>query len=120
MHSELEKIDVIRSRFDIGYDDANKALQEANGDVIGALALIEKEHIENPNILELAGEVANEVREYVEGGPIKKVKVKYGNKLLAEKPVMLTAAAALAVAVGAVLISKLVIEIERSEEEAVT
>lgn len=120
MHSELEKIDIIRSRFDVSYEEAGKALKEANGDVVDALALIEKEHNENPNVLELAGEVASEVREYVEGSPINKLRVKYGNKVLAEKPVMLTAAAALAVAVGAVLISKLVIEIERSEEEAVT
>lgn len=119
MDSELEKIDAIRSRFKISYEGARKALSAASGDVVEALATIEK----NPprshrlDLLALGAEMADEVQRLV-GGGIRRLRVKYGNKVLTETPVALTAAAALAVGLAAVIITKLVIEVDKSEEEA--
>jgi hypothetical protein len=120
MDSELEKIDIIRSRFNVGYEDARKALTAAQGDVVGALAEIEKDPPKEDctDLLTLGAELVDEVQRIAAAGPIRRVKIKYGSKLLAEKPVALTAALALAVGVAAVLISRLVIEVDRGEEEA--
>ena len=40
---ELEKIDVLRERMGVGYEEARHALNAADGDVIKALAHLEKE-----------------------------------------------------------------------------
>ena len=119
MNNELEKIDFLRSRFRVSYDEARKALANADGDVIGALAIVEKDNVQSVDLFALGAEVAEEVRKLIDGSPIRKLRVKYGNKLVTETPVALTALAALAVGVAAVLISKLVIEVERGEEEAI-
>jgi len=120
MDSELEKIDIIRSRFRLSYEDARKALNAASGDVVTALVAIEKDPppADRADLVALGAEMADEVQRLVAGGPIKKLRLKYGNRLLTETPVALTAAAALAVGLAAVLISKLVIEVDKGEEEA--
>jgi len=118
MDSELEKIEFIRSKFRVSYEDARKALNNASGDIVGALAAIEKEHSDRTGLLVLGVEMADEMRKLANGGPIRRLRVKYGNKLVTETPVALTAAAALAVGFAAILISKLVIEVDKGEEEA--
>ena len=118
MNKELEKIDIIRNRFKVSYEDARKALSDTSGDVIGALAALEKTHGSSMDLLALGAEVADEVQKLIGGGPIRRLRVKYGNRLLTETPVALTAVAALAVGLSAILISKLIIEVDRGEEEA--
>lgn len=119
MNTELEKIDEIRRRFRVSYEDAQAALTSASGDLVGALAVVEKDHADRVDLLALGAEMADEVQKLIGGKPIKKLRVKYGNRLVTESPVALKAAAALAVGLAAVFISKLVIEIERGEEEVV-
>jgi len=116
--SELEKIDILRSRFKVGYEDGRKALAAASGDVVAALAAIEKNGAGRKDLMALGAEIADEVRTLVAGGPFRKLRVKYGDRLIHECPVALTAAAALAVGVAAVLITKLVIEVDKGEEGA--
>lgn len=118
MDGELEKIDILRSRFRIGYDEARDALNGASGDVVTALATLDKNRGNRTDLLVLGAEIADEVQKIVSGGPIKKLRIKYGNKLLHETPVALTAAVAAAVGLAALLITRLVIEIEKGEEGA--
>jgi len=118
MDSELEKIDAIRSRFRVSYAEAREALKESSGDLIGALTLIEQKK-KNVDLLTLCAEVAGEVQKLAGGDPIRKLKIKYGDKTVVETPVALTAIAAVAVGVAAALISKLIIEVEKGQEEAV-
>lgn len=118
MDTELEKVDTLRSRFRISYEDARKVLDEASGDVVEALVALEKSQAGSTDLLALGAEIADEVQEFVGGGPISKLRVKYGNRLLTETPVALTAATALAVGLAAVLISRLVIEVDKDKEEA--
>lgn len=118
MESELEKIDIIRSRFKVGYEDARTALNNASGDVVGALADIEKAQSGRIDLLTLGAELADEVQKLAGGGPIRKLRFRYGNKLITEKPVTLTVAATLAVGLAAILISRLIIEVDKGEEEA--
>jgi len=116
---ELEKIDILRSRFKVGYEDARKALAAASGDVVVALAAIEKNSAGRKDLMALGAEVADEVKKLVAGGPFRKLRVKYGDRLIHETPVALTAAVALAVGIAAVVITKLVVEVDKGEEEAV-
>lgn len=116
MENELEKVDILRSRFRIGYEDARKALSDASGDVVTALATLEKSRSGRKDLLALGAEIADEVQKVVSGGPIKKLRVKYGGRVLHESPVALTAAAAAAVGLAALLITKLVIEVDKGDE----
>lgn len=118
MDGELEKIDIPRSRFRIGYDEARDTLNGASGDVVTALATLGKNRGNRTDLLALGAEIASEVQKIVSGGPIKKLKIKYGNKLLHETPVAVTAAVAVAVGLAALLITRLVIEVEKGEEGA--
>jgi len=115
---ELEKIDILRSRFKVSYEDARKALAASSGDVVAALAAVEKDSIGQRDLLALGAEVADEVRRLISGGPFRKLRLKYGDRIIHETPVALTAAAALAVGLAAVVITKLVVEVDRGEEGA--
>lgn len=115
---ELEKIDVLRSRFKIGYEEARQTLAAASGDVVAALAAIEKNGAGRKDLMALGAEIADEVKKLVAGGPFRKLRVKYGERLIHESPVALTAAAALAVGLAAVVITKLVVEVDKGEEGA--
>ncbi len=116
MDGELEKIDLLRSRFKVGYDDARGALHEANGDVVAALSVLERKRGGRKDLLVLGAAIADDIQKAIAGGPIRRLRIKYGNKLLHESPVAITAAAAAAVALAALLISRLVIEVDKDEE----
>lgn len=62
--------------------------------------------------LDMAIEVLEDLQARISAGVPKAVRVKLGEKTVAEFPVALTAVAALAVGLTAVLISKLTIEID--------
>ena len=112
---ELEKIDILRSRFKIGYEDARTVLAAASGDVVAALAAVEKNGSGRKDLMALGAEIADEVKRLVAGGPFRKLRLKYGNRVIHETPVALTAAAALAVGLAAVVITKLVVEVDKGE-----
>lgn len=118
MDNELDKIDILRSRFKIGYEDARSVLNEASGDVVTALATLEKRKGGRTDLLAIAAEMTDEVQKLISGNPIRKLRVKFGDRLITETPVAMTALAALAVGLAAVLITRLVIEVEKGEEEA--
>ncbi|MGI6490826.1 MAG: DUF4342 domain-containing protein [Peptococcaceae bacterium] len=42
MYGDLEKIDILRARLGVGYKEARKALEEADGDVVQALVAFEE------------------------------------------------------------------------------
>lgn len=116
MDDELEKIDLLRSRFKVGYDDARSALNKADGDVVVALSVLERKRGGRKDLLALGAEIADDFQKAVAGGPIRRLRIKYGNKLLHESPVAITAAAAAAIALAALLITRLVIEVDKDEE----
>lgn len=116
MDSELDKIDILRNRLQVSYEDARRALTATSGDVVGALAALEKECSERKDILALGAEIADEVQKLAAGGPFRRLRVKYGNRLITEQPLALKAAAAVAVGLAAVIISRLVIEVDSGEE----
>lgn len=118
MESELAKVEIIRDRFPVTYEEARNVLDAQSGDVIAALAVLEKSQPQagRVDLISLGAEMAREVQGLLDDLPIKKLRLKYGNRLITETPVALSAACALAVGIAAVLISRLVIEVNRGAE----
>ena len=107
---DLEKLDTIRQRLDVSYDEARKALDEAEGDVVAALASLEKRQ---RDIVTIVAELVDEIGKLLESAPAKKVRLKLGRKVIAEIPVALTAAAGFLLGLAAVLVTKAAMELEK-------
>jgi len=94
----LEKIDLIRDRMDVSYKEAREALEEAGGDPVEALVLLESRIDEGPGRLrdmkerwtqKIQGkseEVVSRLKEIMEKGTATKVRLKQGDKTLLEIP----------------------------------
>ncbi len=119
MESDLEKIDAIRARFKVGYAEAAQSLSSAEGDVVNALVSLEKKGGVQANLVAIGMEMVDEAQRIISGAPVKRLRIRYGDRTVTDTPIALTAAATLAIGVMAVLISKLVIQLERGEEGAV-
>lgn len=111
VQTELEKIDAIRDRMNVSYEQAREALQQADGDVIQALVDLEKS---KGDLLSVGIELLDGVQRLIENGKVTKLRVKFGDQILAQYPVAFTAAAAVAVGVAALIISKMSIEVDQT------
>ncbi|HPP75264.1 MAG TPA: DUF4342 domain-containing protein, partial [Armatimonadota bacterium] len=63
-------------------------------------------------------ELLDDIQRLMESGTVNKVRIKFGGRTITEYPVALTAFAALAVGLAAVIISKATIEIEQEERSS--
>jgi len=87
MTSELEKIDLIRARLNIGYKEAKEALEAADGDVIQALIDLEEKGKNTGARFQAKGqEVVDQIKELVNKGQDYRIKVKQGEKTVFEVP----------------------------------
>lgn len=88
MSIDLEKIDMIRSRLDVSYKQAKSALEQANGDVLEAIIILEESREEDwmEQLQKRGEEVVEQFKKYVEKGNSTKIKVKQGEKVLFEVP----------------------------------
>jgi len=64
-------------------------------------------------VLDIAIDLLDDIQKVVSAGPPKKLRIRLGERTLAELPIALTAAAAVAAGLAAVVITKLAIEVER-------
>jgi len=87
----LEKIDQIRRRLGVTYEEAYKALEECNGDLVSALIILEKEQKQagtHVDVLQVKGqELLNKIKEIIREGNVNKIIVKNDEKTLMEIPV---------------------------------
>jgi hypothetical protein len=115
---DLSKVDLVRERMKVPYADAQAALEQANGDVIAALAYLERHKPTSgaADFISVTADLLDEVQRLLEAGVIRKIRVKLGNRTLKEIPVNLTAVGALVIGLLAVLVTQFVIEIERDNE----
>jgi hypothetical protein len=115
---DLSKVDLVRERMKVPYDEARAALEQANGDVIAALAHLERNKSTTgaADVISITAELLDEVQRLLEAGVIRKIRVKLGNRTLKEIPVSLTAVGALAIGLLAVLVTRFIIEVERDNE----
>lgn len=120
----LDKIDLVRERMDVNYEEAKMALESVNWDVVEAIIKIEKEQQNRKEEIFVRGsELVEKVKELVKKGNVTKIKVKQDDKILVEVPVTAGVVGAvlapqLAV-IGAVaaLVSKCTVEIEKINPE---
>jgi hypothetical protein len=110
---DLSHVDLLRERLHVGYDEARVALEASQGDVVAALARLERTNPPRSDMLAVGGEIMDEVQRLLERGVIRKIRVKLGRRTLKEIPVSLTAVGALTVGLMAVLISLFAIELDR-------
>ncbi len=87
MTSELEKIDLIRARLNIGYKEAKEALDAAGGDVVQALIDLEEKGKNTGARFQAKGqEVVDQIKELVSKGQDYRIKVKQGERTVFEVP----------------------------------
>lgn len=120
----LEKIDLIRNRMAASYEEAKRALESSNWDVVDALVFMEKEETSKKEEIFIRGnELVDKVKELVRKGNVTKIKVKQDDRVLIEIPVTAGVVGALVAPqlaiIGAVaaLVSRCTVEIERFNQE---
>ncbi|HOV79719.1 MAG TPA: DUF4342 domain-containing protein [Bacillota bacterium] len=92
MTSELEKIDIIRKRFGVGYKEAKEALDAAGGDLVRALIDLEERDRNFGERMQARGqELVGQVKEFFNKSRDCRIKVKRGEETVAEIPAALGA-----------------------------
>lgn len=126
-YTELEKIDLLRNRADLSYGEAKKFLDEADGDVVQALVLIEREGKQRyEKIYSKGSELLERIKELIRQGNVNKIRVKTRENVVLEIPVtagvvgaMIAPSLAIIGAVAA-LATNCSIEVERGKPEGGT
>ena len=109
---DLGKVDEVRERMGVSYEEASSALNETGGDVVAALTRLEQTRGPS-DLLTVGADLLDEVERLLRAGAIRKIRVRLGNRTLKEIPVSLTAVGAVLIGVLAVLVTRFVIELER-------
>ncbi|MBC7342287.1 MAG: DUF4342 domain-containing protein [Clostridia bacterium] len=128
MDEELEKIDLLRERFAVSYEEAKKVLDEVKGDVVEALIRLENRR-RRPALDRIGQEkvqgALNWLRDVIEKGRVTKIRLKKDNQTIVEIPASVGAVGVIAIlasplvavltGIGAVsaLINRYTLEIER-------
>ncbi|PKM83095.1 MAG: hypothetical protein CVU89_02900 [Firmicutes bacterium HGW-Firmicutes-14] len=129
MTGELDKIDLIRERMGVTYRDAKNALEEAGGDLVEALIKLEetKEQGWGNKLFDKSEDLVEEIRTYINKGNRTRVRLKRGEKTIADFPATVgvigilaaLASAELAVVAGigtvAAMANKVTLEIEKED-----
>lgn len=132
----LEKVDMVKNRTNVTYEEAKEALEICNGDVLEALIYIEKkqektsfedndvEDENNNNNLLSIEELKLYIKELIDKGNVTRIKIKKDEKELVDIPVNAGLAAAvigiiippiLAAVVIAAIATKITIEITKED-----
>lgn len=84
---ELQKIDLIRSRMNIGYKEAREALAAAGGDVVKALIYVEEtEGNFSEKLHSQSSEFMDQVRGVLRKGQDTRIKIRHGDRTVMEFP----------------------------------
>lgn len=96
--TELEKIDLIRERVNVSYEEAREALKAANGDVVEALVILEKKPFNlGERVDELGEKALRAAGRFWDRTKKTRLKVKKGDRVLAEIPAPLGAVGVLGI-----------------------
>lgn len=106
MSTDLEKIDLIRSRTGVSYREAKKALDEAGGDVVEALIKLEEndrtytDTLDNEEFTEKvqgrAQDIMEQIKSMLQRGQDTRIKVKQGDRTVFDMPATMGAVGILA------------------------
>ena len=118
----LEKIDTIRERMDISYEEAKRALDEHDGALVDALISVEsRQKARHEQFYVRGNELVDKVRELLRKANVTRIRVKQEDRTILEIPVsagVVGAVVAPELAIlGAVaaLITKCTVEVERAQ-----
>lgn len=121
---ELDRIDILRRRTGLGYEEAKALLDEARGDVVEALVRFERRQKQEGGPLrwEVAGKAAwDRLMKLLREGTITRVRIRREGRVLLDFPVAAGVASALllpklsALAAAGCLVGRCSIEVERKE-----
>ena len=113
MQTDLEKLDAIRSRIRVSYQEAKEALDLAGGDVIAAVIDLEKR---SGDLASIGLELLDDIQKLLDDGNPRKIQFKLGGKLIKDYPVASGATAVVAIGLIAILFNKMTVHIEREKE----
>jgi len=87
-NENLKKIDDILKRTDTDYSTAKKALEDANGDVLDAIIMIENQNKSNSYTKSNKGEqIFNQLKDILARGNATKITIKKNNEIIVNLPV---------------------------------
>lgn len=121
----LEKIDVLRNRMNVSYEEARSALEATGWDLVEALVKLEQdEKSRKEEIFVRGNELVAKIKELVRKGNVTKIRIKQDEKILLEIPVTAGVVGALLAPqlaiIGAVatMVSRSTLEIEKSNSKS--
>jgi hypothetical protein len=86
--NELQKIDVLRERGNIGYAEAREILAEVDGDLLEALVRLESRgSTRKEQIFAKGGEIVDKVKDLIRQGNVTKIRVKTKDDVILDIPV---------------------------------
>lgn len=90
LNEELEKIDVVRERTGLNFEEARELLDDTKWDVMEALVLYEQELSMLTNKWEVRGsEVVAKVKQLIKRGNVTNIRIKTSGRTVMELPVTL-------------------------------
>jgi len=113
---DMALVDELRKRLDATYTEALTALEEAQGDVLRALAAIERMRAERQGA-ESSGELVGRAIALAKEGKLRGLRVKLGDRPLRDLPLPKGAGGAVLGAVLSSLLAQLSLDLVKAEEE---
>ncbi|MGM0378571.1 MAG: DUF4342 domain-containing protein [Bacillota bacterium] len=86
MKITLEQVDEVIQRTNVNYEDAKKALQESDGDVLDAIVYLEKNE-KASKTQEVKKEFSDFLKEIIDKGKVNKILVKKDNEQIMNVPI---------------------------------
>ncbi len=111
---DMALVDELRQRLDATYEEALVGLEEANGDLLRALAAIERRRRDRQEAME-SGELIGRAVGMAREGKLSGLEVKLGDRTLRRLPLPKGTAGAVAGAVLSALLSQLSVDLIRKE-----
>jgi hypothetical protein len=107
---DMALVDEIRRRLDASYEEALTALEETDGDLLHALAAIERRRRQRQEAME-GGELIGRAVGLAREGKLAGLKIKLGDRVVRQLPLPRSAAGAMLGAVLAGLLSQLTVDL---------
>ncbi len=115
---DMSLVDEVRKRLDASYEEALAGLEEGKGDLLLALAAIERRRREEQAAAE-GGELVGQAIGLAREGKLKGMRVRLGDRVLRDLPLPKGVAGAVVGALLSSLLAKLAIDLVRREPEEI-
>jgi hypothetical protein len=114
---DMALVDEVRKRLDASYDEALYGLEQGQGDLLRALAAIERQR-QQERSAEESGEIIGKAIGLAKEGRLKGMRVKLGDRTVREVPLPKGPGGAVLGAVLSMLTKQVVVELVKGEPEA--